>query len=219
MKERWKHRFFINTGKTDKQHSTNQSIEESNKVKVTWTLIFRNIYAQHPFIYQAVIEVQSIIFTKTRKDKNMSAAINRITRGLVLVIGIAILFSPLAQAQQQRVTIEDRVKILKDSLNWVMNKALKSQKFSRISVKKWLLRWTKTAIIVMRCKQPGKKLWKKLTNKLNPFSRMSRQRSTMQWSNHVVHAWDNGHGKAVSRNTQPQCQHKAGLVDLAFVYL
>jgi len=63
-----------------------------------------------------VIEVQSIIFTKTRKDKNMSAAINRITRGLVLVIGIAILFSPLAQAQQQRVTIEDRVKILKDSL-------------------------------------------------------------------------------------------------------
>jgi Spy/CpxP family protein refolding chaperone len=63
-----------------------------------------------------VIEVQSIIFTKTRKDKNMSAAINRITRGLVLVIGIAMLFSPLAQAQQQRVTIEDRVKILKDSL-------------------------------------------------------------------------------------------------------
>ena len=46
----------------------------------------------------------------------MSAAINRITRGLVLVIRIAMLFSPRAQAQQQRVTIEDRVKILKDSL-------------------------------------------------------------------------------------------------------
>jgi len=46
----------------------------------------------------------------------MSAAINRMTIGLVLVMGITILFSPLAQAQQQRVTIEDRVKILKDSL-------------------------------------------------------------------------------------------------------
>jgi Spy/CpxP family protein refolding chaperone len=46
----------------------------------------------------------------------MSTAINRMTIGLLLVIGIAILFSTLAQAQPQRITVEDRVKILKDSL-------------------------------------------------------------------------------------------------------
>ena len=46
----------------------------------------------------------------------MSTAINRMTRGLVLIIGIAIIFSTLLQAQTQRMSIEDRVKILKDSL-------------------------------------------------------------------------------------------------------
>ena len=46
----------------------------------------------------------------------MSAAVKRMTIGLVLIIGIAILFSTLAQAQPVRMSIEDRVKILKDSL-------------------------------------------------------------------------------------------------------
>ena len=46
----------------------------------------------------------------------MSTAINRLTIGLVLIIGIAILCSTLVQAQPQRMSIEDRVKILKDSL-------------------------------------------------------------------------------------------------------
>jgi periplasmic protein CpxP/Spy len=46
----------------------------------------------------------------------MSTAVNRITLGLVLVIGIVILFSTLAQAQPQRMSVENRVKILKDSL-------------------------------------------------------------------------------------------------------
>jgi protein CpxP len=46
----------------------------------------------------------------------MSAAIKRTTIGFIFVIGIAILFSTLAQAQPQRMSIEDRVKILKDSL-------------------------------------------------------------------------------------------------------
>jgi Spy/CpxP family protein refolding chaperone len=50
----------------------------------------------------------------------MLAAIKRLTIGFVLVIGIAILFSTLAQtqpkAQQQRMSIEDRVKVLKDNL-------------------------------------------------------------------------------------------------------
>jgi len=46
----------------------------------------------------------------------MSAAVKRMTIGLVLIIGIAILFSTLAQAQPMRMSIEDRVKILKDSL-------------------------------------------------------------------------------------------------------
>jgi Spy/CpxP family protein refolding chaperone len=38
------------------------------------------------------------------------------TTGLVFVIGIAILFSSQAQAQSQGISVEDRVKILKDSL-------------------------------------------------------------------------------------------------------
>jgi periplasmic protein CpxP/Spy len=37
-------------------------------------------------------------------------------RGLILVLGVAILFSALAQAQPQRMSVEDRVKMLKDSL-------------------------------------------------------------------------------------------------------
>jgi Spy/CpxP family protein refolding chaperone len=46
----------------------------------------------------------------------MSAVIKRMASGLVIVIGIAILFSTLAQAQPQRMSVEGRVKILKDSL-------------------------------------------------------------------------------------------------------
>jgi periplasmic protein CpxP/Spy len=46
----------------------------------------------------------------------MSTAINRMTMGLVLVIGIAILFSSLAQAQPMRMSTEERVNMLKDSL-------------------------------------------------------------------------------------------------------
>ena len=46
----------------------------------------------------------------------MLAIIKRITSGLVLVLGITILFSALVQAQPQRMSVEDRVKILKDSL-------------------------------------------------------------------------------------------------------
>ena len=47
----------------------------------------------------------------------MSTAINRWTIGLVLIIGIGILSSTFVQAQPQRMSIEDRVKIFKDSLN------------------------------------------------------------------------------------------------------
>jgi Spy/CpxP family protein refolding chaperone len=46
----------------------------------------------------------------------MSTAIKRMTIGLVLVIGIAILFSSFAQAQPMRMSTEERVKMLKDSL-------------------------------------------------------------------------------------------------------
>ena len=46
----------------------------------------------------------------------MATVMKRVTRGLILVLGIALLFSTLAQAQPQRMSVEDRVKILKDSL-------------------------------------------------------------------------------------------------------
>jgi len=46
----------------------------------------------------------------------MPAAIKRTTLGLMLVLGIAILFSTLVQAQSQRMTVEDRVKMLKEKL-------------------------------------------------------------------------------------------------------
>ena len=55
-------------------------------------------------------------FYELRKDKHMSAVIKRMARGLVLVIGIALLFSAQAQAQPQRMSVEGRIKILKDSL-------------------------------------------------------------------------------------------------------
>ena len=50
------------------------------------------------------------------RDKDMLTAVKRMTIGFVLVTGIAILFSTLVHAQPQRMSIEDRVKILKDSL-------------------------------------------------------------------------------------------------------
>ena len=46
----------------------------------------------------------------------MSAAIKRITIGLVLVFGVTMFFYTLTQAQPQRMSVENRVKILKDSL-------------------------------------------------------------------------------------------------------
>jgi Spy/CpxP family protein refolding chaperone len=80
---------------------------------------YRNIFAQHPFINQAINVSKDLYlntFKKSRKDKHMSAAIKRMTTGFALIIGIAIMFSTLNQAQQQRMSVEDRVKILKDSL-------------------------------------------------------------------------------------------------------
>jgi periplasmic protein CpxP/Spy len=55
-------------------------------------------------------------FTKTRKDITMSTAFNRMTLGFICLIGIAILFSTAAQAQQPRMSVDDRVKMMKDSL-------------------------------------------------------------------------------------------------------
>jgi Spy/CpxP family protein refolding chaperone len=46
----------------------------------------------------------------------MSTAVKRMTFGFVIVISIVILFSTLTQAQQQLLSVEDRVKILKDKL-------------------------------------------------------------------------------------------------------
>jgi periplasmic protein CpxP/Spy len=47
---------------------------------------------------------------------HMPAAIKRMTRGLILTLGMTVLFSMLTQAQQQRPSVEDRVKNLKKSL-------------------------------------------------------------------------------------------------------
>lgn len=46
----------------------------------------------------------------------MSAVVKRIPIGFVLAIGIVMLFSTLAGGQSQRITVEDRVKILKGNL-------------------------------------------------------------------------------------------------------
>lgn len=59
----------------------------------------------------------------------MLVAVKRITREFIFVIGIAILFSTLAQAQPQRMSIEDRVKILKDSLKLSDEQSVKITKF------------------------------------------------------------------------------------------
>lgn len=46
----------------------------------------------------------------------MQAAIKRITVAFVLIIGVWILLSTVAQAQPQRMSVKERVKILKDTL-------------------------------------------------------------------------------------------------------
>ena len=46
----------------------------------------------------------------------MLAATKRITIGLAIIFGVTMVFSALTQAQPQRMSVENRVKILKDSL-------------------------------------------------------------------------------------------------------
>jgi|WetSurMetagenome_2_1015567.scaffolds.fasta_scaffold606468_1 periplasmic protein CpxP/Spy len=46
----------------------------------------------------------------------MSTAVKRTIIGLILVTGIAFMHSPLIQAQQKRMSVEDRVKILNTKL-------------------------------------------------------------------------------------------------------
>ncbi|MGD0589675.1 MAG: hypothetical protein ABSA44_02600 [Bacteroidota bacterium] len=46
----------------------------------------------------------------------MQAAIKRLTVAFVLIIGVLILLSTVAQAQPQRMSVKERVKILKDTL-------------------------------------------------------------------------------------------------------
>jgi Spy/CpxP family protein refolding chaperone len=59
----------------------------------------------------------------------MSTVIKRITIGLVLIMGVALLVSATAQAQPKRMSIEDRVKILKDSLKLNDDQSSKITKF------------------------------------------------------------------------------------------
>jgi len=58
----------------------------------------------------------------------MTTAIKRMTFGLLLVMGIAIVCSTAIQAQPRRMSIEDRVKILKDSLKLTDDQASKITK-------------------------------------------------------------------------------------------
>jgi len=58
----------------------------------------------------------------------MSTAVKRMTVGFVIVIGIVILFSTLTQAQQQLLSVEDRVTILKDNLKLSDEQAVKITK-------------------------------------------------------------------------------------------
>jgi len=55
----------------------------------------------------------------------MSIAIKRMTIGLMLVIGFALLLSTFAQAQPMRMSTEERVKILKDTLKLSNEQAAK----------------------------------------------------------------------------------------------
>ena len=55
----------------------------------------------------------------------MSIAIKRMTIGLMLIIGFALLLSTFAQAQPMRMSTEERVKILKDTLKLSNEQAAK----------------------------------------------------------------------------------------------
>ena len=66
---------------------------------------------------------------KKKGSKKMSTAVKRIPLGLVLLMSIAISFSTIAQAQPRRMSIEDRVKILKDSLKLSTDQCTKITKF------------------------------------------------------------------------------------------
>jgi hypothetical protein len=55
----------------------------------------------------------------------MSTSIKRMTTVIVVCIGIAILLTVIAQAQPMRMSVEDHVKILKDSLRLNDDQAIK----------------------------------------------------------------------------------------------
>jgi septal ring factor EnvC (AmiA/AmiB activator) len=53
---------------------------------------------------------------QSRKDSLMFTNIKRMTATLVLLLGVLILLSSATQAQPQRMSVEKRIKILKDTL-------------------------------------------------------------------------------------------------------
>ena len=59
----------------------------------------------------------------------MTTAIKRMTLGLLLIMGIALICSTVAQAQPMRMTVEERVKMLKDTLKLDDDQTSKITKF------------------------------------------------------------------------------------------
>jgi protein CpxP len=58
----------------------------------------------------------TLLSNQSRKDKPMFITIKQMTGALVLLIGVPMLLSTVAQAQLQRMSVEERVKTLKDKL-------------------------------------------------------------------------------------------------------
>jgi Spy/CpxP family protein refolding chaperone len=59
----------------------------------------------------------------------MTTSIKRMALGILLIMGIALICSTAAQAQPMRMTVEERVKVLKDTLNLNDDQVSKITKF------------------------------------------------------------------------------------------
>ena len=72
---------------------------------------------RHDSLYEKHSSLSCLVGNnQSRKEKRMFINIKRMTAALVLLLGVLMLLSSAAQTQPQRISVEERIKILKDKL-------------------------------------------------------------------------------------------------------
>jgi hypothetical protein len=85
-------------------------------VRVLKTMRHDSLYGKHSSPSSSAGKNRSLLSNQSRKDKHMFTNIKRMTAALALLLGVLMLLSSAAQAQPQRMSVEEHIKILKNKL-------------------------------------------------------------------------------------------------------